>query len=242
MPNPIPGLPVPPLPPSWPFSQRTRLRVWERRGGEDLGGLGAGWTLTVPEGLEIPPTEDPLEGAFGRGGIQRRGAVVLRPYRRGGLVRFFVQSAYASPRRFEREWLIHRALWDAGFPTVEPLGFGFRRRGLAFEGICLTAFAEGPAWPADWAAGTARIDELRVALRALADWGLWAPDLNATNVVLAAGGLRLLDWDRAAFVPAADLLPLYRRRMLRSLARLRAPASAVQAFRSAVDGPQAEAD
>lgn len=237
MANPTSGLPVPPLPPSWPFGQRTRIRAWERREALDLGDLGAGWTVTLPQGLDLSGTAGPLEGAFGRGGIQRRGDLVLRPYRRGGLVRFFIQSTYMSPRRFEREWLIHCALWEAGFPTVEPLGFGFRRQGLAFEGIYLSAFTEGRAWPADWAAGVAMMGELRTALDALGAWGLWAPDLNATNVLLAEDGLRILDWDRAAFLPAADLQPLYRRRLLRSLARLGAPDPAVQAFLSALDDP-----
>ena len=231
------SLTIPPLPPSWPFAPRALESTWHRQEGVDLDGLGDGWTLTLPQGLDIPSGTTALEGAFGRGGVQRRGDIVLRPYRRGGLVRFFVHSTYASPRRFEREWIIHRALWAAGFPTVEPLGYGFRRQGLGFEGVYLSAFTEGKAWPADWSAGETRMVELWTALRALGAWGLWAPDLNATNVLLGPDGLRLLDWDRAAFVPASDLLPLYHRRLLRSLARLAAPAPSVQRFQAGMQEP-----
>lgn len=233
------SLPIPPLPPSWPFASRAAESSWERRERVDLDELGAGWTLTLPAGLEIPRQTTAMEGAFGRGGVQCRGDIVLRPYRRGGLVRFLVQSAYASPRRFEREWIIHCALWAAGFPTVEPLGYGFRRQGLGFEGVYLSALFPGRPWPADWHAGESRLDELWNALRALGAWGLWAPDLNATNVLLGQEGLRLLDWDRAAFVPATDLLPLYHRRLLRSLARLQAPASSVQRFEAGMRDPGA---
>jgi len=215
---------MPSLPAAWPYSPRTDSRVWQIREGQHLGAAGEGWTLTVPEELDLDAPVSPLEGAMGRGGIQRCGDVVLRPYRRGGLIRFIAKRSYASPRRFEREWEIHRALWAAGFPTVEPLGYGKRRSGLAWEGLCLTRHQEGLPWPMDWAEGQKRHTELMEAIRALSAWGLWAPDLNATNILVTPDGLCLLDWDRAAFVPGADLEPLYRRRLARSLKKLRAPA------------------
>jgi RIO-like serine/threonine protein kinase len=138
-------------------------------------------------------------------------------------MRFLSQGSYASPRRFEREWEIHRALWASGFPTVKPLGYGRRRVGLAWEGLCLTRYEEGAPWPKDWAQGQERLPALLEAIQALSAWGLWSPDLNATNVLVTPAGLRLLDWDRAAFVPGTDLEPLYRRRLARSLEKLGAP-------------------
>ena len=184
----------------------------------------------LPEGLELPRPIEPLDKAFGRGGILRAGDAVIRPYRRGGWMRFLSQGAYASPRRFEREWEIHRALWTAGFPTVEPLGYGRRRSGLAWEGLLLTRLQPGVAWPGAWEEGRARLPELQQAIDALCVWGLWAPDLNATNVLVVADGIRLLDWDRAAFVPGAQLRPLYARRMARSLKKLDAPMDLREAF------------
>jgi hypothetical protein len=230
--RPAMSLSIPPLPDSWPYHPRAGFAEWEQRAGIDLGSLGAGWQLTVPRGLAIPEREDQMTGVFGRGGVQRRGDLVLRPYRRGGLLRFLVQSRYASPRRFEREWLVHRAVWESGFPTVQPLGFASRRQGLAFEGVYLTGFVEGRPWPADWSAGLAKAAALQEAILALADWGLWAPDLNATNVLLTEEGLRLLDWDRSAFVPGSRLLPLYLRRLQRSLAKLAAPEAVVSSLLS----------
>jgi 3-deoxy-D-manno-octulosonic acid kinase len=220
----------PPLPTAWPYEPRTESPVWQVREGQDLGDAGGGWTLTVPEVMDLHAPVSPLEGAFGRGGVLRCGEVVIRPYRRGGLVRHFAQLSYASPRRFEREWEIHQALWASGFPTVEPLGYGKRRAGLAWEGLCLTRHEEGLPWPLDWAGGLDRVQDLTEAIRALSGWGLWAPDLNATNLLITPGGLRLLDWDRAAFVPDRNLEPLYFRRLARSLKKLRAPAGLVSRF------------
>ncbi len=230
----------PPLPSNWPFGPRQASPPWERRAAVDLGGLGADWILVVPPDLVIPDREDPLAGAFGRGGVQRRGELVLRPYRRGGLLRWLVHSTYASPRRFEREGLVHRALWEAGFPTTRPLGYGFRRRGVGFEGVYFSAFLEGPSWPSDWPAGEAQLARLGQALRALAQWRLWAPDLNATNVLVTQGGISLLDWDRSAFVPDRDLLPLYRKRLVRSLQKLAAPVHLIGAVLAATQAEEGD--
>lgn len=221
-------LPRPPLPPDWPYAPREDAGAWEVREGQDLGVEGAGWTLTVPADLVLQGSASPLEGALGRGGILRLGDLVLRPYRRGGMARFLSQKSYASPRRFEREWEIHCALWEAGFPTVQPLGYGRRRSGLAWEGLYLTRLEAGTPWPRGW--GRECLPGLLESIRALSAWGLWAPDLNATNVLVTPDGPRLLDWDRAAFVQGADLEPLYRKRLARSLKKLRAPDDLVSIF------------
>lgn len=178
------------------------------------------WTV---EGGEIAPEGEGglLEHAFGRGGVRRVGEAVLRPYRRGGWMAKVNGRFYASPARFRRELAIHRALWEAGFPTVEPLGLAWRRAGLAVEGVFLTRFSDARPWPADWSAPV--VPELAKAIRALSGWGLWAPDLNATNVLWGEQGLVLLDWDRAAFTKG-DLRPRYHARLARSLAKLGAPA------------------
>jgi hypothetical protein len=166
-----------------------------------------------------------LAGSFGRGGILRAGDVVIRPYRRGGWVRYFNTGAYLGDGRFEREWLVHRALWEAGFPTVEPLGYASRPRGPALrEGCFLTRHAEAVPWPRAWERSGEVAAPLLEMVTALARWGLHAPDLNATNVLLAPdGGLLALDWDKARWTAAPDLLERYRERLARSLARLGAP-------------------
>jgi RIO-like serine/threonine protein kinase len=212
---------LPPLPPRWPFAARTPGGALVERAGE-LPGLGGGWSLRLVGALPLEGAEGTL--AFGRGGIRRVGAVVIRPYRRGGLVRHLNERIYPSPRRFEQEFGVHRALWAAGFPTVEPLGFAWRRRLWGVEGAYLTRHAEAQPWPACWERTAEVVPQLAVLLRALADWGLHAPDLNATNVLLAPDGRVLaLDWDRARWTGGADLLARYRERLERSLRKLKAP-------------------
>jgi hypothetical protein len=154
------------------------------------------------------------------------GELVLRPYRRGGLVRLVNAATYWGFRRFQDEFHVHRALWEAGFPTVEPLGWARRRRGLGWEGVFLTRFQEALPWPKAWERSAQVIPPLAELLKALCAWGLHAPDLNATNVLLAFDGQVLaLDWDRARWAPGEDLLARYRDRLVRSLRKLGAPAA-----------------
>ncbi len=169
-----------------------------------------------------------MDHVFGRGGVRRLGDLVLRPYRRGGWMAKVNARRYGSASRFRQELFVHRALWEAGFPTVEPMGFAWRRAGLGVEGIFLTRFMEARPWPSDWSAPV--IPALVKAIGALSDWGLWAPDLNATNVMQGTEGLVLLDWDRAAWVQDALRLR-YHARLARSLTKLNAPV----ALREALD-------
>ncbi|HJV89165.1 MAG TPA: lipopolysaccharide kinase InaA family protein [Holophagaceae bacterium] len=190
----------------------------------DIPGFGSGWTLEAAEGLTWVGPAEPLDGAFGRGGVTRLGDLVVRPYRRGGFVRHLNERTYPGPDRFRTELTVHRALWAAGFPTVEPLGCAWRRRGWGVEGLYLTRRESGAAWPRAWDA--APWPEVARLLRALAVWGCWVPDLNATNVFIdAQGGVRVLDFDRAAFGAREGLESRYLARLARSLAKLGAPAA-----------------
>lgn len=214
----------PPLPADWPFPPRSAWGEVQVREGVTVPGLGPGWAVAGRPGLDLGGAHAGLGEAYGRGGIFTLGAVVVRPYRRGGLLRHFTARTYASPRRFQQELGVHGALWEAGFPTVEPLGCAWRRQGLGVEGLLFTRRARGEPWPRNWSA--AALDPLQAALRALCAWGLHAPDLNATNVLITpAGGVLLLDWDRARFADGAGLMGRYRSRLLRSLVKLNAPES-----------------
>lgn len=216
--------PLPPLPASWPFETRAPLPPLASTPEVALPGLGAGWSLLAQPGLVLPGEASPLDAAYGRGGVVRAGEFVLRPYRRGGLLRKVNPRLYASTLRFDRELAIHRALWEAGFPTVEPVGIAYRRVGAGYEGVFLSRFAPGVPWPRIWNLDPRTLEEVARALRALDAWGLYAPDLNATNIFLAeGGGVLCLDWDRAGFTPRAGrLLPAYRARLEASLRRLKA--------------------
>lgn len=226
---------IPPLPPQWPFEPGLPLRPLGCRLNLDLPGLGGGWRVCTPGG--IVPTGDPvpLSGAFGRGGILRVGDLVLRPYRRGGLLRHVNERTYRTHLRFAAEHAIHRGLWEAGFPTVEPVGYAWRPRALGVEGVLITRLAQGEPWPRRWELSTERGADIRRLIGSLCDWGLWSPDLNATNVILPpSGGALLLDWDRARFEHAGhDLWSRYRARLERSLRKLGAPPEALAVMAAA---------
>lgn len=218
------NLTIPPLPDRWPYEARTATRPLARREAAELPGLGGGWTLLAPEGTLLEGEPAAMGAAFGRGGIRRVGEVVLRPYRRGGFMRRLNDRTYPSSGRFIQELEAHRALWSAGFPTVEPLGCAWRPHRWGVEGIYLTRFEPGTPWPRAWERSAELLPALREAIEALAAWGLYAPDLNATNVLLRErGGIALLDWDRAAFRSSGALKAAYAARLARSLAKLGAP-------------------
>lgn len=225
----------PPLPDRWPFRPRTPIPLPLARPGLVVPGQRGAWEVVAIEPLPEAAPEG-MGGAYGRGGVARLGDWVVRPYRRGGLVRHLNKSVYLGAERFVREFEVHAALWAAGFPTVEPLGFARRRHGLGWQGLYFTRHAEATPWPRNWEAGARRLAEIVALLQALCDWGVWAPDLNATNLLMDAGGAPLaLDWDRARWEPgASDLGRRYAHRLLRSLRRLRAPAPVVQAFEAQV--------
>ena len=96
--------------------------------------------------------------------------------------------------------------------------------------VLITRMAEGDPWPRRWDLSSERTADIRQAVDSLCTWGLWSPDLNATNVMLpSTGGALFLDWDRARFEPPdVDLWPRYRARLERSLRKLGAPAEAFE--------------
>ena len=227
---------LPPLPSGWPYAARNTGDPEARILDASIPGLGSGWTLCLRAPVPLDAAKGEMPEAFGRGGIQRLGEVVLRPYRRGGLVRHVNERRYSSPERFAREFAVHQALWSAGFPTVEPLGYGFRAHLLGVEGVFFTRYVEAKAWPTLWGSSAQVIPELARLLDALVAWGLHAPDLNATNILLTPEGRVLaLDWDRARWLTSQDLLPRYHERLLRSLRKLGAPAQVIAAFARSAD-------
>jgi hypothetical protein len=221
---------IPPLPSGWPYAEREAGALQDPILGASLQGLGSGWTLCLQEPVDLEGEARELPLAFGRGGIRRIGELVIRPYRRGGLVRHVNERLYVSPARFAQEYSVHRALWTAGFPTVAPLGYGFKRHGLGVEGLYFTRFTDAVPWPTAWDRSARVIPQLKIMLDALAAWGLHAPDLNATNILLTRDDRVLaLDWDRARWSQAANLQSRYQDRLQRSLRKLGAPADVVAA-------------
>lgn len=223
--------PIPALPAAWPYAPRPALPRLACRDAQSLPGIPGAWR-TCLLGEEGPgEAAEPLGGAFGRGGVLRSGTLVMRPYRRGGLIRHLNERTYPSSVRFAAEFAIHRALWIAGFPTVEPIGYAWRKRGWGVEGVYLSRWTEATPWPRHWRSDGRILESLHQAIAALCAWGIWAPDLNATNVLVRPGGeLVLLDWDRARFLPGVPLAPRYQARLLRSLRKLGAPTDLLAQF------------
>jgi hypothetical protein len=208
-------------PVGWPYQPRTPLSPWAQSENLDLGPYGKGWTCWGPEGLRWQGERQPLGEAYGRGGVARVGEMVVRPYRRGGLVRHFNEATYLSAERFRSEADMHRLLWEAGLPTVEPLGCAWRRRGLGVEGLYLTRWTDAKPWPKCFEIEV--WDEVERIIDALSLWECWVPDLNATNLLIPPEGpVMVLDFDRARF-QSGDLKAAYRARLLRSLKKLKAP-------------------
>lgn len=219
---------VPPLPVDWPYEPGHLLLPLGCRLNRPIPGAGSGWRVCTPGAMEPLGEPVPLSSAFGRGGVYRVGDMVVRPYRRGGLLRWVNERTYRTHLRFAAEHAVHRGIWEAGFPTVEPLGYAWRPCSFGVEGVLFTRMTEGESWPRRWDLSVERTPDILKAIRALCAWGLWSPDLNATNILLPKdGGALLLDWDRARFEPhRGDLQQRYAERLQRSLQKLRAPAEA----------------
>jgi hypothetical protein len=68
-------------------------------------------------------------------------------------------------------------------------------------------------------------------------WGLWAPDLNATNFLLSSDGkpngkMVALDWDKASWTARTRLMEDYLGRLERSVRKLNAPSALMGALRA----------
>ena len=110
---------VPALPADWPFEPGLHLLPLGCRVNLDLPGLGGGWRVCTPGGIAPVGEPIPLSNAFGRGGIFRVGDMVLRPYRRGGLLRHVNERTYRTHLRFAAEHAVHRGLWEAGLTNEQ---------------------------------------------------------------------------------------------------------------------------
>jgi len=198
--------------------------------------------LYDPERLETPEpnwfdpgwwaSRDGIQARFGGRGEALAVAdplppAVLRPYRRGGLVRRLTRGRYLytglDRSRPWREWRITRELWMAGLPVPQPLAAALRRHGPTYSAALLTARIANAA-PLSAGTRTLDPDAWRALGRSLTDFasaGLKHPDLNAANILRdAAGRYWLIDFDRATIHDRALPTEPMLQRLLRSFHKL----------------------
>lgn len=152
-----------------------------------------------------------LEGeAQGRGAtlyINTGGkALVLRHYRRGGLVGKFVKDRYLwrgeQETRPFAEWHITYHLHRAGLPVPAPVAARYRRHGMTYTGEIITERLLG----AETLASRLRRRSIPIlqwvavgrCIRAFHDRGVCHADLNAHNIMFGPDdSVYLIDFDRA---------------------------------------------
>lgn len=132
--------------------------------------------------------------------------LVLRHYRRGGLVARLSEDAYLwrglRATRAVREWELLVWMRARGLPVPEPVAVRVQRRGGWYRADIITVrirhtetlmarLAAGGLPVAAWAAVGATIGRFHAA-------GVFHADLNAANILLdEEGGVYLIDFDRA---------------------------------------------
>ena len=163
-----------------------------------------GWREVVTWVLEPGAALEPIEG--GRGGTAvvstPRGRVVLRPYRRGGAVRWLGHTFFGlRPRPFREFWTL-LASWRRGLPVVEPVA-AIVQRGVGpwYRGWLVTIEVPDAVplslWMRTNPVGMA-LAPLAASLRRIHAAGLHHPDLNLGNVLVKEGPTFVfLDFDRA---------------------------------------------
>jgi 3-deoxy-D-manno-octulosonic acid kinase len=159
-------------------------RFWLMQGAVVGEALGRGTTYIVQEG-------------------ERR--LVLRHYRRGGLIARFSPDRYLwlgeSATRPFRELLLIDRMFEAGLPVPAPVAARYQREGRFYRGDIVTEFlpdtqslaqrlAQGTVPLTTWSA-------VGRCLRRFHDFGICHADLNAHNVLLRGeSDVFLIDFDR----------------------------------------------
>ena len=213
--------------PVFPMESTLKPRVLGELEKKDSTLQGFTWHTFLLEGAALIGTPEAMDNAYGRSSLYRIQELVIRPYLRGGALRFFNKDCYTSPKRFRNEWLIHSALYRAGFPTTKPMGYGYRSVGMGlYKGLYFSERAQAMPWPSNWILDKDEINGLVKNLLTLCKWGIWSPDLNATNILKDPSlGILFMDWDlaRVSTLKPQYLLDRYKNRLLRSLEKLEAP-------------------
>jgi 3-deoxy-D-manno-octulosonic acid kinase len=183
---------------------------WQRHGAlaATAAGRGSSWFVTSPLGARW----------------------VLRHYRRGGLIRRFVEDRYWWPgeervRSFVELRLLAQ-LEALGLPAPRPVAAHYERIGYSYRADLITIEIEGaePLSRLPVAALTPDLwREIGRAIRQFHDAGVFHADLNAHNVLVdAAQQVSLVDFDRGALRAPGSWRERTLARLARSLTKLAA--------------------
>lgn len=202
-------------------------RFLEELEQREISFRGFNWQTFILKGASFDGTLLPMDNLYGRSHLYQINKLVIRPYSRGGVLQFINKDSYLSVQRFHNEWLIHSHLYRKGFPTTKPMGYAYRPQKLGFyQGLYFSESVGAKPWPTSWSLNQGEANNLVMNILTLCKWGIWSPDLNATNILKdPSAGILFIDWDRArvSAVKPEDLLASYKRRLLRSLEKLHAP-------------------
>jgi len=165
--------------------------------------LAESWDVDAFENLERAP----LSTDSGRGPIKLihhpKSLIVERRYLHGGLHRFFFPDLFFVTRRAQREYQIHRKLFNAGLATVEPVGWaeqpsvlpGFRR--YSYYSRFLPDAKTLAVWLAEDGLDGNQLCQMAAILHQLFQDGVQHADLNLNNWLVAAGKIYIIDFDKA---------------------------------------------
>lgn len=157
-----------------------------------------------------------------------RGEMVLRHYRRGGMVARLLNDCYLW-RRLEqtrpwREWRLLQTLREQGLPVPRPLGVRVERRWYCYRGDLLMERIAAPALGQRLGKGALTAEGWQAigrTVRRFHDAGVYHSDLNANNILFSdSGEVSIIDFDRGELRGAGKWQPANLERLLRSLRKL----------------------
>lgn len=174
------------------------------------------------------------------------GVWVLRHYHRGGIPGRFFDDGYlwagVERSRPVREMRVLAALLKRGAPVVKPVAARVLRSGLRYRGDILTERVVAARTLGECALdlNEAGWREVGAAIAAFHAAGGWHADLNAHNVLMAAGGVFVIDLDRGRLVkPGSARQRRNLDRLERSLAKLDSLPEARWGWKALVDAYRA---
>jgi len=169
-----------------------------------------GYDVAV-RGVAAHPDDLPAAGRGGRAALARvetqHGPVLVREYRKGGLLRHVRGRLFSGSWRPLTELVLHRRLEAVGVPVTEAVGCVVLRRPLGWRGFLLTREVAGAVDLEAWLYGVGEDDRpnpreiLRragAAVRRLHDAGVMHPDLHPKNLLITPERqVLVIDLDKA---------------------------------------------